>query len=117
MCSTHLQKKSQQKNACKKYAKFFSDFVLGSIPYDMKCTTILGDLSEIYNAPFVIALINSSFSFAAKLHKLDRYKCVLQSSATEDVSIPWAFDMSETIPHDEIDDYEDFDAVIEKHYT
>lgn len=117
-CNQHF---SLDKNSCAKYTDFYVDiFSAAGLEVVMQCSSIYQDFALMVNAPLLVSLNASSYSFMAGIAKDPknyiacnmgieiRGKYVLQNEAD------WITDHRKPLLHVEVDDYNDHAAVIKK---
>ena len=110
-CTDHGKNKCAEK-ACREYSDYYISLL--DIDIEKQCNSQEKDFSLMYNSPFVISLVNSSFSMMAKLHDLDNYKTIYTVNKKINDEIPWAITGSDTISHKDIKNYCNTGKVIGK---
>jgi len=101
------------KGACRRLLTVYMN-ALG-LPYTYHSTgTPEGDFQILYNAPLVIAIVNSSYSMSSKLTDLDNYRVVYSHYDLENGevnAIPWRINVP-TFAHKHLGYFSDFSKAL-----
>ena len=116
LCTQHNHTDSNRKQKCHSILDRFLEHFPPEIEFITSCGSVENDFATMYQAPLVIALVNSSFSFTSKIHNLSQYHTIWDGDTrTRDV-VPWFLPETEPLLHEQVNNYNNIEELLEKHY-